>query len=583
MIAYPVSLPCVSRIEGHAATAYAGLVRTPMEAGNTRQRRTQRVLPHRISLVFVMAQEVYADWLTWVNANAFDNWFTLALPGLLASRAGASTALVPVRFMSDVSSELLPVHRLWYWRCRVEAEWMPTAADLVAITFGDWIAADFDDQAQTWPAPVRKFDFTTGALDSVITFTRGSPASYWDGAGVLRTAGADVALFDHDPVTHAALGLLIETAAINYVPQSQNIAVWTKGGGRVQASPVLAPDGTASAVEFIEDTSSTAHYVGNSVAVTAGGAYTLSAFVKAGVGNRCAQLLLTSSAFGVPLGATFDLSTGATAVTSGATAAAVAVGGGWWRVSITATATLTASSSSVQCRTYPSLTGVVSSYPGDGTSSLLWWGVQMEDGLLATSYIATSTVAILRAQDVAVVTGANFSSWWRQDEGAVAAVCVGRDVVPSTGGHVVYAAQGATFSELNQISLAANLTISRWNLTATGVNQLLLDFAPHAQNQATSIIAAYRLNDCAVQADNGPILTDTSATMPAPDRLYLGGNSSGGALLGTLASFTYYAQRLPLGAAPAVAVDWVIAGTPATPSSAAGVAAGTPIVPSASV
>jgi hypothetical protein len=66
-IPYPSTLPCASRIEGHSATIFAGLVRTPMQAGNTRQRRSHHAIPHQISLAFVMHQTKYAEWLDWVT------------------------------------------------------------------------------------------------------------------------------------------------------------------------------------------------------------------------------------------------------------------------------------------------------------------------------------------------------------------------------------------------------------------------------------------------------------------------------------------------------------------------------------
>jgi hypothetical protein len=166
MMNYPSQLPCVSRIEGHSATLSSGVVRTPMEAGNTRQRRMQRVLPHQIALVFVMSQEVYGDWLAWVNAYAFDGFFALQLPGLLASRADADTVGVPVRFMSDISAELIPANRLWYWRCRVSAEWLPMAADLAVLPFGDWAVSG--GAIPDWivggtpPAPSMPDTFTAG-------------------------------------------------------------------------------------------------------------------------------------------------------------------------------------------------------------------------------------------------------------------------------------------------------------------------------------------------------------------------------------------------------------------------------------
>jgi hypothetical protein len=138
-VLYPNVFACASRIEGHTAAVSAGLVRTPMEAGNTRQRRRHSVLPHQISLAFVMDQEAYADWLTWVNANAWDDWVEMRLPGLAASRAGTDTAPILVRFCSDLQAELLTAYRLWYWRVRVDCEWMPTAAQLAPPTWGGWI------------------------------------------------------------------------------------------------------------------------------------------------------------------------------------------------------------------------------------------------------------------------------------------------------------------------------------------------------------------------------------------------------------------------------------------------------------
>lgn len=141
MMIYPAQFPCPSRVEGHSAVLTAGLVRTPMEAGNTRQRRLQRVLPHQIALVFMIDQAAYASWFAWVNAYAWDDWITMALPGLLASKAAAHTTPVPVRFMSDLQAELVAARRLWYWRVRVGAEYLPTPEDFPVVD-GLWIAGD---------------------------------------------------------------------------------------------------------------------------------------------------------------------------------------------------------------------------------------------------------------------------------------------------------------------------------------------------------------------------------------------------------------------------------------------------------
>jgi hypothetical protein len=165
--AYPGSFPCPSRVEGHSAQLAAGLVRTPMEAGNSRQRRTHRVLPHQIALVFMIDQELYASWLSWVNAHAWDDWVTMKLPGLRASLAGTTTTPTPVRFMSDLQADLVPVNRLWVWRVSVAAEYLPLASDF-AIIDGVWIIGGK-------PA--------TPAADDIIAGTPGAPAPIFTNPG----------------------------------------------------------------------------------------------------------------------------------------------------------------------------------------------------------------------------------------------------------------------------------------------------------------------------------------------------------------------------------------------------------------
>jgi len=74
------------------------------------------------------------------------------------------------------------------------------------------------------------------ALPASVTFTRASVATYFDQNGALQTALANVARFDHDPVTLEPLGLLIEAATTNSLlnsaaPGTQGVTVtaapWT--------------------------------------------------------------------------------------------------------------------------------------------------------------------------------------------------------------------------------------------------------------------------------------------------------------------------------------------------------------------
>ncbi len=87
----------------------------------------------------------------------------------------------------------------------------------------------------TLPPPALRLDFvndvfTPGGFGSVITFARASAATYFDATGALQTAAADAPRLDHDPVTLARRGLLIEGARTNLflnsaTPTTQAIAV----------------------------------------------------------------------------------------------------------------------------------------------------------------------------------------------------------------------------------------------------------------------------------------------------------------------------------------------------------------------
>jgi hypothetical protein len=71
-------------------------------------------------------------------------------------------------------------------------------------------------------------DFTQGSLPGSMTFTRTSPAWYFNNAGVLTQAAANAPRFDYNPNTLSPNGLLLEEARTNYALNSTS-----PGGGQV--------------------------------------------------------------------------------------------------------------------------------------------------------------------------------------------------------------------------------------------------------------------------------------------------------------------------------------------------------------
>lgn len=75
---------------------------------------------------------------------------------------------------------------------------------------------------------------------------------------------------------------------------------------------------------------------------------------------------------------------------------ATSCGGGWWRLSMSYTAT--GAAEFLRINYMPASSS--NSYAGDGVSGAYIWGLQLEVGSLATSYIPTTTVAVTRAADL---------------------------------------------------------------------------------------------------------------------------------------------------------------------------------------
>lgn len=77
------------------------------------------------------------------------------------------------------------------------------------------------------PASILLDMANTRQLDPRITFTRASPATYFDQSGVLKTAGVNEPRFCFDRQTGESLGLLIEGSSVNLLPYSNDLSNWT--------------------------------------------------------------------------------------------------------------------------------------------------------------------------------------------------------------------------------------------------------------------------------------------------------------------------------------------------------------------
>lgn len=391
--------------------------------------------------------------------------------------------------------------------------------------------------------PSLLLDFArTRMLDRRITFSRPSAATYFDRNGILRTAASGVPRFDFDPITGACKGLLIEEQRTNLLTYSEQFddAAWGKNRSSITANAATAPDGTLSADRLVEDTTSGSHNVSRlGFSFTASATYTGSFYAKP-AGRNFVTLRTSGLAFGASL-LYFNLTTGAVTVNAagGVTASsATYVGNGWYRCVATFTATSTTIDNLIFDAAQDTSTFV---YTGDGVSGLFIWGAQLEAGAFPTSYIKTEAAQVTRAADVATMTGANFSSWYRQDEGTF--VCSGDSANVGTASSAAVAA----FKDSNNYQrIRIGGTYSDITAVSGGVTQVHTSGIALAQGKAVTTAMAYKLNDYAQSSNGGAVETDASATLPVGiDTLNIGATTSGSNVLnGHISRLAYYPKRL---------------------------------------
>ena len=370
----------------------------------------------------------------------------------------------------------------------------------------------------------------TKVLDPRVTFTRASTGTFVGSNGLIQTAASGAARFDHNPTTEESLGLLVEEARTNLLTYSEqfNDASWIKTYPPVNSNVFVAPDGTLTADEIIPESNGV--YVSKGVTLTAT-IYSGSIYVRAGTATSFTFYLATS---GLGLGASciFNLSNGtASSVThygssSNFTASIQALPDNWYRCSIAGSCTAT---------TWYHQVGIFNNQ----SNNIYVWGAQLEAGAFPTSYIPTVASTVTRAADLASMTGTNFSSWYRQDEGTILGVCRN----PLSGTQTYAGFDDATSS--NQLNVYSDETTGYMTVVLAGSVVANLTLGTLSSANKNQFCGTYKLNSFAATLNSGSVLTDTSGAVPAITQLRIGRSQGGSSLFGTIARLTYYPVRLP--------------------------------------
>ena len=256
---------------------------------------------------------------------------------------------------------------------------------------------------------------TSGTLDSRLTFSRASAATYTDATGTILPAAVNAPRWDYDPVQHTLRGLLLEDARTNIAFPSGNFAAWVTNlpGTVVTANSGIAPDGTTTMTRWSEQATNAAHYAQQSpLGITASQTYTFSLYAQAQE-NQWIQMFFDDGSNGV--WAAFDLVAGTyqgpfVRGTGTATAASITpAGNNTFRCSITGVASTAVSvrAGIIFAPVYNA--GFAQAYQGNTSNGCLLWGVQFEQGTFPSSYVPTTSAAVARSADLCTLA----SGSWR--------------------------------------------------------------------------------------------------------------------------------------------------------------------------
>lgn len=278
------------------------------------------------------------------------------------------------------------------------------------------ISAALTNPALLGAAPDQSLDlnFLSGVLDSRISFTRASTATYFDATGTMQTAAANAPRFDHAPAVvdsptapyaNAPLGLLIEESRTNSLPNSTMVGAVVGTPGTLPTgwgAPVLASGlslsvigtGTESGIPYIDlqfsgtPSATTQCYFTTGASLTAA---TAQVWTGSGYLRLTAGTLANVSNLGFYVGVFGGTGTGMQAVTP--TGAALA--------SQRSSVSITAGAGTTSVQPYVVFTPTASGVAVNFTIRI--GAPQLELGAFATSFIPTSGSTATRAADVATM------------------------------------------------------------------------------------------------------------------------------------------------------------------------------------
>ena len=381
----------------------------------------------------------------------------------------------------------------------------------------DWVLRGDPDDPTSWATLDLDFVYDRGydgvereesTASELLTCTRNSVGTY-------TTRNGRILHFTANQLRIGNRGVLVEESRVNSFLQSQTFGTtWTATNVSVNSNAAVAPDGTTTADEIVEDTDTDNHGVEQSPTIAGGVQVAASVYVKRGVGNRHLCIQLVSQGGADIITAYYDLTFAEVGTTVEAgdgvidSSSIEELADGWFRCILVGTPSPTNSLTAGTARIFMSsdTTNGSQTYDGDTTSSLYIWGAQLEAGSFPTSYIPTVASAVTREADIVTVTSPTFinnsagtiftHSEWNEIVGFSAAPA---SISDGTGNNFIY-----PYCFQNGVGMAVR---------TGGVDQVSTAVTTVAVGESYKAAMAYATNDFAASFKGAAVATDTSGAL----------------------------------------------------------------------
>ena len=400
------------------------------------------------------------------------------------------------------------------------------------------------------PPPSFEVNFNIGQTSSLITYTRSTVGTFYNSSGLIATAAINAPRYDYDPITLVNRGLLLESAATNWIPNStQSISQFSVGVGGVTTN--LATSNNPTTASSVSNSvralaaSSTANeikYMLRSETWSAGQVNIFSAFFKQITANITYPCLVIDDA-GINGGiyARFDLSGNGTVLqgaTTGGTGIYLGSGierlpNGWYRCWVVGTpaigggsrASITIRNNTTTSNGYdPASTLAI----GDG---VYVWGPMIEknvgDRRKPSSYYETTGSTATRGADSAVVTGSNFSSFFNNVEGTLL-IEYYRSNESTFGGYTwpMSISDGTVNNQISFYNILGTSAVTNMAYRTSNTDQI--DYLQvNLNNGINKLAQSYKTNQVAFAVNGSLIGVDYTNTTPSVNRLTIGNSYAG--------------------------------------------------------